>query len=681
MRHLKLGTRIGIMVMIVLSIGLVVLWTVANNNMTSELRASVINTLEDAVNSRTEIIEQYVSEAETFLQGYGKSGEVKSLLESPDNSSLQDTVQAYTLDYSQGRDGVEGLYVADTTSLTLAHKNSDMIGVTLRTGDSLKTLQDAVFNTDDVYNIGILTSPSSGNQVMSMYYPIYDNNHNPIGFTGCAIYVSHLRDSLSAMTINGLENSSYVLLNAKTGTYIFCDDDELISNEIEDPGYLEIIDAVNNNQNTDISILEYQNASGDDIIAVYKAIPERGWVFVLSQDESEISAKVGQSSSILAIVCIIVLIAIVIVVWLIVMLMSRELGQVSHSLEKAGQLDLGEDPVLEKYSKNRSEAGLIASAANQWMKTMRSTVETLHSCNTEMLESATYLGSTANSLVDSVSDNAAATEELSASMETTNSSIEAVKDEIDIISNVVGHIEESMENSTEISSNLINTSIVMDKSVTTSMQKGLDTLSNTKNNIKTAMEGLEAVKRIKDMAEEILNIASQTNLLSLNASIEAARAGEAGRGFAVVAGEIGKLAEQSEEAVANIQKIVSESDRTIDNVKSCFDGIILYLEEDVAQNFSQIADMSNQYRTEVGNIESAIGLINDEMKNLSNSVKNISINIESVTDASTHNAGGVDVIIEKNEKNTDISGDIKQLSEQSNKIAGRLQEIVNKFNL
>jgi len=52
---------------------------------------------------------------------------------------------------------------------------------------------------------------------------------------------------------------------------------------------------------------------------------------------------------------------------------------------------------------------------------------------------------------------------------------------------------------------------------------------------KEAMEQAQAVERIKELTQNIMDISSQTNLLALNASIEAARAGEAGKGFAVVA--------------------------------------------------------------------------------------------------------------------------------------------------
>lgn len=75
-----------------------------------------------------------------------------------------------------------------------------------------------------------------------------------------------------------------------------------------------------------------------------------------------------------------------------------------------------------------------------------------------------------------------------------------------------------------------------------------------------AMENIsETSKKIENIIAEIEDIASQTNLLSLNASIEAARAGEAGRGFAVVADQIGKLASDSAKSAVNTRELIGSA--------------------------------------------------------------------------------------------------------------------------
>lgn len=96
-----------------------------------------------------------------------------------------------------------------------------------------------------------------------------------------------------------------------------------------------------------------------------------------------------------------------------------------------------------------------------------------------------------------------------------------------------------------------------------------DMADNSSADIRALVEAMtrinEASTKIGNIISEIEDIASQTNLLSLNASIEAARAGEAGRGFSVVADQIRQLAEQSSQSAVDTRTLIEGAIQEVDN--------------------------------------------------------------------------------------------------------------------
>ena len=206
-------------------------------------------------------------------------------------------------------------------------------------------------------------------------------------------------------------------------------------------------------------------------------------------------------------------------------------------------------------------------------------------------------------------------------------------------------------------------------------------LEEIKKNIDNALTSLKELSEIKNLASSILTIAEQTNLLSLNASIEAARAGEQGRGFAVVAGEIGNLASTSKETAANINKLVMDSDKNIENVNACVKNILSYIETEIINSFKDVANKSNDCNESAEAIQKDITYLNNIAEELKKSIKQINNNINDIKLISEENSQAIGTIVEKSESTSLIATELQNQSEENKKMSGQLNDIISQFKL
>ncbi len=200
MRNMKLAVKISSIVIIILTLGLIILWQAINARVSSLMKEEILKEMNDAVETRSEIAEQYVRSAEAYIIGYGQSLELQEALMEPGNVQAAEKAQQFTDNYALVNQNLENVYLADYNSTVLASYVKGPVGKTLREGDALQQLRNEVFDSHEIWNTGIMASLSTGEQVVSLYYPIFDGE-TPLGYVGGAIYSKNLRETLTSLTV------------------------------------------------------------------------------------------------------------------------------------------------------------------------------------------------------------------------------------------------------------------------------------------------------------------------------------------------------------------------------------------------------------------------------------------------------------------------------------------------
>lgn len=680
MKNMKMKTVLTSVITILTITGIALFYLATQMNMNSLIKKNAEQSMKTELNAQTVLIGEYVNHQEDLLEEFSKSPEIIDYLRDVSDTKKQKEAQEYTENYYAGLDNWEGLYAGEWDTHIVTHSNPEVVGMTIREGDALKQLQDAMTNAGGLYNAGIIISPASQKLTLSMYCPVYDTDKTILGYVGGGPFAEGLDSLLADMKGTQTALEKYSMINAETGMYIFDEDASLITTQAEDEGILQVMNKIQSDKESTVGSFSYKGADGRNYVMAYQYNEAHGWAVISKAEEKQLYADVYRVMHKLSAICGIACILIAILSWLFIHMGTKPLDYVTSALHDLKDLRIQKDPRLQKYVGRKSEVGQIASALDSLSDSLSDIIAKLGLCSDSLTQSAEKMSGCSDVLVQCVGENASATEHFAEHAEEINHTVGQVDAGIGEIADVVAQVETKIQLGSTRSSELMQKVSSMRQVATESLDHTNAKMAENHAAIENAIEKLQSLTQIDEMAKQILDITNQTNLLSLNASIEAARAGEAGRGFNIVAGEIGNLANSSHQTATAIQAICEETRANISLVQECFDNILEFLEKDVTSQFAGFVSATNEYNDSIAQIQEIIQEMSECSDIFARSVNDIQKQIDHVQDNPDDAQVHTDTVLEKVEQTRKTTEDLADIVKVNEENASSIREIMARFS-
>ena len=406
-----------------------------------------------------------------------------------------------------------------------------------------------------------------------------------------------------------------------------------------------------------------------------------GWIFALTAPSSEILKQSNDLIKIISIFIVIGLALSAIVAFYVGNVIAKPIIKITSIIKKAEKLDLTYDNDFNNLLKQKDEIGELSNAFNNMRNELVMFIKETLEKSQEMSRGSEKLSYTVEELtrkadnIEKVVNNIASdVQETSAASEEISASIQEVDSNINILSSRALEGSSSASNSKERAIKVKNNGMI-------SIEETRKLYNEKKEKGLKAIEDGKIVDNIKVMADTIFSISEQTNLLALNAAIEAARAGEQGKGFAVVAEEVRKLAEQSSQAVANIQDTIVKVQHAFKNLSDNSKDVLNFVLENVDPQFEAMKATGDQYYEDAQFVAKMSDEIASMAEELTATINQVSEAVQSTAETAQKSSENTDTIKDSIDETTKAIEQVSITAKQQAELAEELNRMVNRFNI
>ncbi|WP_026526997.1 methyl-accepting chemotaxis protein [Butyrivibrio sp. VCD2006] len=404
----------------------------------------------------------------------------------------------------------------------------------------------------------VYASKSNGSATIFIITGIKDAGGQIIGTAQRSYALDALHDFLASAVDTSAGEEAFIL--DSSGQVIGHSGWEVDANDLQDFSHLEIYQMA---QSAD-SGSYIGKTNGRKVVMSFQKEPQTGWIVITVADYNTVMKQTITSATVSIVLGIVMLVVASLISLNMANSFTKPLEEVNDTVSRLAE---GEFRSIEKFTNRQDEFGDIINNTNAVIDKLRSIVSSIKDSTISVNNSSEELADMSNQISQTADDVSTAVQEIASGATQQADEIQSVTENVGNIGEATGHVQSSTDDLSNLAGRMQSVSTESAQSLA-DLQHSSESMSQSISKITEKIGATsQAVENINEKVMGIASIASQTNLLSLNASIEAARAGEAGKGFAVVAEEIGKLADDSRNMADDIRRemdvLLSESQSAV----------------------------------------------------------------------------------------------------------------------